>query len=191
MLQIDFSLEHWRPIVRFENYEVSDFGRCRSLERIVKSYDRKRNCYAKRHYPGTTLNPVRRYSEYNRVKSLDVTLYMDGERYHRKVHRLVLEAFVGPCPDGMECAHADGDPSNNHLDNLRWATHVENCRDRVLHGTESIGVRNPAAKLDEESVRQIRMMASLFSAVELGDVFGVSKYAIADVLSGNTWSHVE
>lgn len=63
-----------------------------------------------------------------------MTVWM-GREDQRFVHRLVLEAFVGPCPNGMECRHLDGDPSNNALDNLCWGTRLENHRDSVRHGT--------------------------------------------------------
>lgn len=46
-----------------------------------------------------------------------------------RVHRLVLEAFVGPCPEGMECRHGDGDPGNNALTNLSWGTPEQNRGD--------------------------------------------------------------
>src|SRR5262245_43976187 len=38
------------------------------------------------------------------------------------VHRLILEAFVGPCPDGYVACHNDGTRSNNRPENLRWDT---------------------------------------------------------------------
>lgn len=50
------------------------------------------------------------------------------------VHRLVLEAFVGPCPDGMVACHWDDNPENNHLNNLRWDTESSNQRDKVRNG---------------------------------------------------------
>jgi hypothetical protein len=54
------------------------------------------------------------------------------------VHRLVLEAFVGPCPEGKEARHfPDRDPRNNRLDNLSWATRTTNQRDRDFHGTSN------------------------------------------------------
>lgn len=58
-----------------------------------------------------------------------------GRRWQRFVHRLVLEAFVGPCPEGMECRHLDGNPANNKLDNLKWGTRKENQDDSKRHGT--------------------------------------------------------
>jgi hypothetical protein len=42
------------------------------------------------------------------------------------IHSLVLETFVGPCPDGLERLHRDDDPQNNRLSNLYYGTHAEN-----------------------------------------------------------------
>jgi len=53
----------------------------------------------------------------------------------KRVHRLVLEAFIGPAPKGTICCHNDGDPTNNRLENLRWDTHSSNTRDAIRHGT--------------------------------------------------------
>ncbi|QDF19244.1 hypothetical protein SEA_STICKYNOTE_47 [Corynebacterium phage Stickynote] len=52
------------------------------------------------------------------------------------VHRLVLEAFVGPCPPWMECCHNNGDPSDNRVENLRWDTKKSNMADRRKHGND-------------------------------------------------------
>lgn len=52
------------------------------------------------------------------------------------VHRLILEAFVGPCPEGMEACHNDGDRGNNRLNNLRWDTRSANMADRFRHEEE-------------------------------------------------------
>lgn len=56
------------------------------------------------------------------------------------LHRLILEAFRGPCPEGMEACHfPDPDPANNRIENLRWDTHRENCLDLSRH--IAMGVR--------------------------------------------------
>lgn len=54
-----------------------------------------------------------------------------GKRYF--VHSLVLEAFVGPCPEGFECNHKDRNRSDNRLENLEWVTHQDNCRNTSSH----------------------------------------------------------
>ena len=59
-------------------------------------------------------------------------------RRKRSVHRFVLECFVGPCPDGMEGRHLDGDRTNNAISNLEWSDHKTNLQDRHRHGTYAI-----------------------------------------------------
>lgn len=59
-----------------------------------------------------------------------VNLDVDGRNKSRFVHQLVLEAFVGPKPEGLEgCHYPDHDKNNNRVENLRWDTHAENIRD--------------------------------------------------------------
>jgi len=88
-----------------------------------------------------------------------------GRRNRRLVHRLVLEAFVGPCPPGMECRHfPDRDPSNNQLVNLQWGTPAENYADSVVHGTASYFGGKPcrdgrpvgSGRLTPEQVNEIK-----------------------------------
>lgn len=82
-----------------------------------------------------------------------------GEKHRRAlVHRLVLEAFVGPCPDKHEGCHYDGNPDNNVLENLRWDTRKENARDRERHNRTLRGERHPLSVVTEEDVRRIRKM---------------------------------
>jgi hypothetical protein len=50
---------------------------------------------------------------------LYVNLVRGGVKKSRAVHRLVLEAFVGPCPPGYQCCHWDGVATNNRVENLR------------------------------------------------------------------------
>lgn len=115
--------EVWRDIPGFEGfYQVSDHGRVRSMARPDKiGRIRSKN---------RILKPFRDKDGY-----LGVTLCRIGGRHKRKVHRLVLEVFVGPCPDGMECCHSDSSRSNNHLSNLRWDTHSSNIKDAVRRGS--------------------------------------------------------
>tara|TARA_R110002126_G_scaffold96507_1_gene225832 strand:+ start:345 stop:833 length:489 start_codon:yes stop_codon:yes gene_type:complete len=46
------------------------------------------------------------------------------------VHRLVLEHFVGECPENFECDHIDRNRSNNHIENLKWCNRSENLKNR-------------------------------------------------------------
>lgn len=118
-------LPSWWPVTGFEGlYEVSDGGQVRSLDRVVA------HCHGStKSIKGRVLRPSVRADGRSCV-----SLKRDGQRVIRAVHRLVLEAFVGPCPEGMEGCHEDGDPTNNRLENLRWGTHSSNMLDRVRHG---------------------------------------------------------
>lgn len=116
------SEEEWRPVPGFEGaYAVSSLGRVRSLDRIT---DRGRK------WKGKISTPKPRSDGY-----VPVTMWRDGKQYVRLVHAVVLAAFAGPRPAGLEALHADGDRTNNRADNLSWGTHTENQADQVSHGT--------------------------------------------------------
>lgn len=76
-----------------------------------------------------------------------------GRGRQRLVHRVVLEAFVGPCPEGMECRHVDGNPANNRLDNLAWGTPKENFEDSARHGTAYCYTAENAMRLRDDRLK--------------------------------------
>lgn len=174
--------EEWKEIPDYYGlYEASDFGGIRGIDRIAGGQNGKRK------WPGKILKQKRNGQEH-----LQVRLSKDGFAKMHYVHRLVLSAFIGPCPKGMEaCHYPDVSPANNALDNLRWDTHKGNCADTEIHGTRMKGEKNPFAKLTVESVikaRQLRLTGKTLK--EIGDEFGVSLSSIHMVLAGKTWRHV-
>lgn len=117
--------ELWRPVLGYEGlYEVSDHGRVRSLDRITRT---KAGHNARFRGQLLTLNQTQ--------GKLWVGLSRGDKQSTRAVHRLVLDAFVGPRPDGLIGCHNDGNAFNNNLSNLRWDTYSSNTRDSVQHGT--------------------------------------------------------
>lgn len=113
--------EKWKAIPGCEGfYEVSDRGRVRSLDRIVALGRRRK---------GQFLSPDRGHRGH-----LQVTLYKNGKRERIFVHRLVLQAFVGACPSGMEACHWNDIPDDNRLENLRWDTPSANRHDSLRNG---------------------------------------------------------
>lgn len=104
------------------------------------------------------------------------------------VHRLILEAFCGPCPAGMEACHNNGDRSDNRIDNLRWDTRKANHQDKHRHGTAQVGERGPSAKLtnaDAEEIRRLRRRGTLQRV--LAKRFGVAQATISDVVRCRTF----
>lgn len=108
------------------------------------------------------------------------------------VHHLVLFAFVGTCPDGMECCHNDGDPSNNVPSNLRWDTHRSNMIDTIRHGTITHGERNGSSKLTAEKIRAIRADHATggFTYKRLARKHGLSRSQAHRVVTKQTWAHL-
>jgi hypothetical protein len=103
------------------------------------------------------------------------------------VHRLVLEAFIGPCPEGMECRHLDGNPKNNRLDNLYWGTGKENATDRVRHGTGGYGEKNPSCKLSPSEVEEIKSYCRQgMSQRKVAKLFGVTQSHVSLIMQGKT-----
>lgn len=115
--------EIWNPIPGIDFYEVSNLGRVRSLDRIIKRGKGEGLQKGRVLKPQLTGTPGK---QYHKVRIAGV---------ERLVHRLVLEAFVGPCPPGMETCHGNGNRLDNRLNNLRWDTSSNNERDKLQHGT--------------------------------------------------------
>lgn len=117
--------EYFVPVVGHEDsYQVGNLGTVRSVDRPKRMW-----------HGGTTTSPGRvLVPEAGKRGHLRVVLYRSGIRQRVLVHRIVLEAFVGPCPPLMEGCHGDGDAGNNRLSNLRWDTKPANMADSIRHG---------------------------------------------------------
>lgn len=109
------------------------------------------------------------------------------------VHHLVLEAFVGKRPPGMECRHLDGNPQNNRLENLKWGTAKENCRDSISHGTHAVlfGEDNKMSKLSSQQVVEIRQQRTVKSGVDLAKEYGVSRSLVSSIQNEKLWRHIK
>ena len=120
-----------------------------------------------------------------------VGLYAGGKQRLINVHRLVLLAFVGPCPPGMECRHLDGCRTNNVLTNICWGTKEENHEDRRRHGTDIAGEKNSSAVLNEEKVILMRRMREAGSPLkELAALFDVSDSLVSVICLRQAWKHI-
>lgn len=60
--------------------------------------------------------------------------WRDGKKHVKKLHKIVMEIYVGPCPDGMEVLHKDDNKLNCHRSNLEYGTHQRNMVDVVRNG---------------------------------------------------------
>jgi len=115
-------METWKNIPNAENYMVSNLGRIKSLDRFVPP---GRGGKTKRHRKGQLI----RYSIDGSGYAQCRLGFYHIEGLSRKVHRLVLLAFIGE--SDLDVNHKDGNKLNNALDNLEYVTKSENhihCR---------------------------------------------------------------
>ena len=177
----------WREIPGWPAYEISEVGDIRRVRQGQSGNGKV----------GRLLRPSVGPKGYLRA-----TLYSGSteSRTQIGVHVLVALAFHGPRPTPEhQVAHGDGDPSNNHWRNVRWATPAENCADRVLHGTAPIGEAHWHAELSADDVREIRRVYAenqtgsrvrRGTAIALAQRLGVTPRCVALAANGYTWRHL-
>lgn len=180
-------IEEWRPIPGYESiYEVSSHGRVRSLPREWYQAAPQGSGTVRRITPGRVLSPEISRTGYCRAQLTIARRTV--KKFH--IHRLVLEAFIGPCPPGHVVCHWDGDPSNNCLSNLRYGTRAENERDKIRHGRRrgAMGTANASSRLTEQDARAI-FGARGVQQIALAEHFGVTQSVISRIRNGRAWAH--
>ena len=156
-------LEHWKPIVGYEEYyEVSNVGNVR-----------------KRGGKFLSLTHDEGYRS--------VELRSPENKRRRKIHRLVLIAFLGKEPRNRVVNHIDGIKHNNRLSNLEFTTPLKNNLHAIRLGLR-VGVES--CKLTEQQVLEIRAKYVRGSASRLGQEYGVSKDCINDLVRRKTWANI-
>lgn len=158
--------EAWLPIKGIRGYFISSFGRVKSIRRKNEII---RKTFISRGYEVITI--------VNAKKLLS-----------RRVHRLVLEAFIPNKSSNLQAAHINGDSKDNRIENLMWATCKENQSHKSLHGTLARGNRNGKSKLTEEQVKEIMSLLSTASCSEISRMYGVSAPTIHDIKQKRSWS---
>lgn len=170
--------EIWRIAYELKDYQVSNFGNVRSLRRgVAHSLNIKPN---KKGYRRTTL--ITKHGPKNFL-----------------IGGLILSTFICPKPSAIhQCAHNDGNPTNDRLSNLRWATPQENTSDKAIHGTNLIGQNHNMAKLSEKDVLFIkthyrkRVVGKFKSnSATLAAKFNVTRECINSIVRGKCWKHIK
>lgn len=175
--------ERWRPIFGFEDYEVSNQGRVRSW--------RPRGSQAQRGTRPTEPRMMKLWPQ-GRRGDLRVGLRSVTDHTDLLVSRLVLEAFVGPPPtDVHQANHLNGNPQDNRVENLEWATPKENAEHAARHNLVASGERASWAKLTDDDVRDIyTRYAAGETMLHLAGEYGICESNVAAIVHGKTWSRV-
>lgn len=181
-------MEEWKGVLGYEgSYEVSNMGNVRSVDRYVDKILKGKQ--TKEFKKGKILK-LGKHITNGRFR---VELYnKDNSSKKHSIHRLVLEAFIGPCPEGMECCHRDDNPSNNRLDNLYWGTRKDNMEDKIKNGrTKRVHIITKNHKLKSDEVWLIKKL--IHNKIEqntIAKMFKVSPQTICDIKHGRRWSHI-
>lgn len=170
-------MELWKDIPGYEGkYQASDMGRIRSLDHKVRGVCHFTGSEFQRNVKGRILRPGQF------CKSGHVSVILGRGTSGRPVHQLVMLAFVGPPPVGMEVLHNNGDPTDNRLENLRYGTRTENILDVYRQG-------KVWRKLSIDDVCTIRFgFYCGFKGCELSRMFGVSQSVISAIRKGRHYS---
>jgi len=119
-----------------------------------------------------------------------------------RVHRLVAEAFLGTCPEGLVVNHKDGNKKNNNIENLEYVTKSEDNKHALDLGLRKPpsnfknckkGENHPFAKLTDLQVKEIRKIRkeTNFGERRISKMLNLPRGAVSHVLKNNTWKHVQ
>lgn len=164
-------------------YEISNFGRVKSLQKTTKFGLRFKT------YPEKILLPQNNNNGYLKV-------ILGGK--NKYIHRLVAEAFIPNPENKPQVNHKDGNKKNNHVDNLEWATSKEDSDHKHSMGLVDYsklsrkGITNGNSKLTNEDVKRIRevYLARKYSRRKLAKEYSVSVNTIDKILDRTLWKHL-
>lgn len=180
-------IEEWRDVLGFEGrYQISNFGRLKTLTRVVIE---PRRSYVRQ---GKIMNKYTNRDGYYRVK-----LYNgDASFKNESVHRLVAETFIGNPNNLPEINHIDGNPFNNHVSNLEFCTKEHNVKHAYSTGLKKrenyTGEGNACSKLKKEQVIAIReeYATGTTSYTKLAKKYNTVIGNIDFIIKRKTWADV-
>lgn len=162
------NIERWKPVADYLGiYEISSFGRVRSIARIDSAGKKRKQRYMR---PSSTADGY-----------LKVTLWQSNKYEERYVHRMVANAFLAPMPNRNVVNHIDGNPGNNNMKNIEWVTASENS----IHASRILHIRVRAVRGVKVSDQSTVEFSSLAQAQEAGFI----RANIAKVISGKRNQH--
>jgi hypothetical protein len=160
--------ECWKAIPGFTGYEASSTGKVRSYH--------KRGGGSK--WSLADVDPIiLKPSQNKRSKYLGVNLALNGTTHYIRIHQLVLLTFRGPCPEGLEVCHNDGDATNNNIENLRYDSHLRNTQE----------AKHPCKLSPDEVVLMRELRALGWAGSSLSKKFHVSKTVVTKVCLGRSY----
>lgn len=175
-------MEIWKDIPSLKGmYQASSLGRIRSLDRTIHQV-----CWAGT--PSIRKWKGRIKAFYKEKGRLSVVV---GKHETKSVHILVAEAFFGKRPEGMVCAHINGDFTDNRPENLLYCSQKENIGHKKNHKTQTFGESHIHSKLKYPDVLKIRKIHvkshRKYGSAALARKYGIDQSTINDIVNYRTW----
>ena len=150
------------------NYEINKVGNIR-------------NC--------KTLRPIK--CRINKKGYYVVTVRENNNTKIRRVHRLIAETFIPNPENKPQVNHLDGNKLNNGINNLEWATCIENITHAISNGLyNNFGERNGNSKLKKEEIPCIKELIKNGKNIQdIAITYNVSRSAINMIKQGVTWNN--
>lgn len=189
--------EIWIDVVGYENiYQISNYGRVRSIDRYIEQSHSDGYIY-KRFIKGKLLSLNRTNGNGYHVVQLS-NGYNNKPKGNEYIHILVAKHFI-PNPENKPTVnHIDGNKSNNKIDNLEWATQLEQMKHAYRLGlnippTPNLkGSELHNAKLNEKQAMEIYTLAhsNNYTQKQIAKRYGVSRRTVGGIKNKKSWKHI-
>lgn len=173
-------MEIWKEIIGYEGiYEVSNFGKVRSLDKLVNHWRG-----GKRIKKGKILSCINNKG-YLRVQLNNFVpkIYM--------VHRLVCGAFIPNPNNKPQVNHLNGIKSDNRIENLEWCTASDNIKHAYKKELISKkGIKHHMVKLTEKEVREIKYQCKNMSQSKIAEKYNIHRVHVSAIRLNKYWKHI-
>jgi hypothetical protein len=151
-------------------YSVSNLGRVRSLDRFI--FEKGRDVYCKRKGKLLLVDTSTGYARVN--------IKINGDSFHKEVHRMVAELFIPNPTQAPIINHIDGNKLNNLVENLEWVTYKENTTHCLI-----LCLQTHDSKLTDLDILEIRELIEMgCSNSEIAKLYNVHRSSIYNIKSG-------
>jgi len=184
----DLEGEIWIGVVGHEDsYQVSNFGRIKSLDRVIKKSNG--SCQTRKQ---CIINPITDSDGYN---IFSVSIVQDNNKRKQallKLHREIAKVFIKNGSNKPQVNHINGIKTDNRVENLEWVTNKENMQHAYKTGLNkgAIGEKAGNAKITKEIVLEIRRIGKKMKLTEIGEIYGLSFQHISDIINRKKWKHI-